>query len=70
MSLKTISKIPELKGKRVIIRVDFNVPLTDPDSNGNREVQDNTRIKESLPTIKFLIENGAKIIILTLQLWG
>jgi len=65
MNLKTLDKIPALKGKRVLLRVDFNVPLTDPDENGDRKVKDNTRIKESLPTIKYLTEKGAKLIILT-----
>jgi len=65
MKLKTIENIPELKGKRVILRVDFNTPLTDPDQNGDRQVADNTRIKEALPTIKYLIKKGAKLIIIT-----
>src|SRR3990167_9182085 len=49
----------ELKGKRVLVRVDFNVPL---DKKTN-EIADDKRIKESLPTIKYLIENGAKVIL-------
>lgn len=65
MKLKTIEDIKDLKGKRVILRVDFNTPLTDPDTNGHREVADNTRIREALPTIKYLAENGAKLIIVT-----
>ena len=65
MKLKTIESIPELKGKRIILRVDFNTPLTDPDTNGDRQVADNTRIKEALPTIKYLTKRGAKIIIIT-----
>lgn len=47
----------EVTGKKVFVRVDFNVPL----ENGN--ITDDTRIKETLPTIKFLIENGAKVIL-------
>ncbi|HPU94639.1 MAG TPA: phosphoglycerate kinase [Candidatus Gracilibacteria bacterium] len=65
MKLKTIEDIKDLKGKKVIVRVDFNTPLTDPDSNGHREVADNTRIREALPTIKYLIEKGARLIIVT-----
>lgn len=65
MKLKTIEDIKDLKGKRVILRVDFNTPLTDPDTNGHREVADNTRIREALPTIKYLTQNGAKLIIVT-----
>jgi phosphoglycerate kinase len=65
MKLKTIEDIKDLKGKRVLLRVDFNCPLTEADTNGDREVSENTRIREALPTIKFLIENGAKTIIVT-----
>lgn len=65
MKLKTIENISELKGKRVILRVDFNTPLTDPDSNGDRQVADNTRIKEALPTIKYLAKRGARVVIIT-----
>jgi 3-phosphoglycerate kinase len=46
-----------VKGKTVFVRNDFNVPL---DKNGN--ITDDTRIKASLKTLEFLIENGAKII--------
>ena len=65
MELQTINDIPEIEGKRILIRVDFNVPLTDSDENGHREVQDNTRIVEALPTIKHLLEKGGRIILLS-----
>jgi 3-phosphoglycerate kinase len=56
--IRTVEELkPELKGRRVLMRVDFNVPIKEG------MVTDNTRIRESLPTIKFLIDNGAKVIL-------
>ncbi len=49
-----------LKGKRVLLRVDFNVPL-----NSNLQITNDKRIRETLPTIKYLIEREAKIIIVS-----
>jgi len=57
MSIRTVDQI-ELKGKRVFIRVDFNVPL-----NERKEVTDDTRIVLSLPTIRFVVEAGGKVIL-------
>jgi phosphoglycerate kinase len=57
MALKTISEL-DIAGRRVFIRVDFNVPL-----NGNGTVSDDTRIRESLPTIKHAIERGARVVL-------
>ena len=50
----------DIKGKKVIARVDFNVPL---DENGN--VTDDKRIRGALPTIKYIIENGGKLILVS-----
>jgi phosphoglycerate kinase len=57
MDKKTIEKV-DLKGKRVFIRADFNVPL---DENGN--ITDDTRIRSTLPTINFALDAGAKVIL-------
>src|SRR5512136_3019554 len=57
MAIRTIDQI-ELKGKRVFIRVDFNVPQ---DEKGN--ITDETRILLSLPTVRFVSEAGGKVIL-------
>ncbi len=62
MRLKTIRDFP-LRGKRVFLRLDFNTPLSAPDADGVRHVEDDTRIRECLPTIKYACEQGAKVII-------
>lgn len=56
MNKQTIKDI-DIKGKRVFIRVDFNVPIK------NGEITDDTRIKGALPTIKYAVEQGAKVIL-------
>ncbi len=55
----TIQDIP-LKGKRVLMRVDFNVPLQE---NGN--ISDDSRIKESLPSIKYILKHGASLVLMS-----
>ena len=56
---KTIRDI-ELKGKRVLIRCDFNVPL---DSNQN--ITDDTRIRAALPTLEYMVTHGAKVVVMS-----
>ena len=56
----TVSDISIL-GKRVFVRVDYNVPMEEKD--GQMVINDSTRIKETLPTLNLLIEKGAKIIL-------
>ena len=57
MSKKTIKDI-DLKGKRVFVRCDFNVPMDE-----NQNITDNRRIVAVLPTIKYLIDQGCKIVL-------
>lgn len=59
MELKTLKDIKDLKGKCVLMRVDFNVPID------KRGVADDMRIKASLPTIKYLLKKKAKVILIT-----
>src|SRR5262250_3022322 len=50
-----------VRGKRVFVRVDYNVPLEEKD--GQMVITDETRIVETLPTLKLLIEQGGKLIL-------
>jgi phosphoglycerate kinase len=52
----------DVTGKRVLVRVDFNVPVDNKD--GKAVITDDTRIKETLPTINYLREKGAKVILM------
>ena len=56
MNKKTIKDV-DVKGKRCLVRVDFNVPMKDG------EITDETRINGAIPTIKYLVEHGAKVIL-------
>ena len=55
---KTVKDI-QWEGKRALVRCDFNVPMD------GKEITDDTRIKAALPTINYLIENGAKVILMS-----
>lgn len=60
--LKTIQDF-DLSGRSVFMRLDFNVPLSSPDAQGERQIEDDSRIQESLPTIRYAIEKGAKVVL-------
>jgi phosphoglycerate kinase len=55
----TVKEMNDLEGKRVIVRVDFNVPLKEG------TIRDDNRIVQALPTIKELIAKGAKLILMS-----
>ena len=68
MTLKKLKEVKNLKGEKVLLRVDYNVPLEKKKlSNGKYKmvVQDDTKIKETIPTINYLLEKGAKVILIS-----
>lgn len=60
MAKKTIEDIKELKGKKVLVRVDFNVPQDE-----KQNITDDTRIRGAIPTIKYLSDKGGRVILVS-----
>ena len=58
MDKKTLRDV-DLKGKRVVMRVDFNVPIKDG------VIKDDTRIKGALPSIKYVLDNGGSLVLMS-----
>ncbi|HEX8833353.1 MAG TPA: phosphoglycerate kinase [Abditibacteriaceae bacterium] len=59
MNKKTIQDI-DVKGKKVLVRVDYNVPLDE----ATKQITDDARIRETLPTLRHLLDNGASVILM------
>lgn len=58
--LPMLEDLPEVDGARVLVRVDFNVPLEE-DADGRRVVADDFRIRTALPTLRWLLDHGAEV---------
>ena len=61
MAKKTLRDI-DLKGKRVLMRVDFNVPMA---KDGSGKITDDTRVQAALPSIKYVLEQGASLVLMS-----
>ena len=53
--LPNLEDLGDISGKRVLVRTDFNVPLDDG------VIRDDLRIREAIPTLKYLVDNGAEV---------
>src|SRR5580698_6797413 len=60
MNMLTVNDL-KVKDQRVLVRVDYNVPMEEKD--GRMIINDSTRIKETLPTLRLFVEKGAKIVL-------
>ncbi|MFX5130563.1 phosphoglycerate kinase, partial [Acinetobacter baumannii] len=58
MTFRTLDQAGDLRGQRVLVRVDFNVPM-----EGGR-ITDDTRLRAALPTIHYLSSHGARVVLL------
>jgi len=61
-AIRHVNDLP-VEGKRVFLRVDFNVPLSKADGHGRRRVTDDSRIRAALRTIRYLVERGARLVV-------
>jgi phosphoglycerate kinase len=61
-AIRHVRDLP-VEGKRVFLRVDFNVPLSKPESGARRKVTDDSRIQAALETIRHLLERGARLVL-------
>src|SRR3989338_8226050 len=61
MNFRSIANAPELRGKKVLVRVDFNVPLV----AGQHDSFSFDKLEKSLATIRFLISRGARVMLMT-----
>src|SRR2546426_10777195 len=60
MAKQTLADLPDMRGKHVLVRVDFNVPV---DASGN--ITNDRRIRAALPTLQHLLDQGAAVIVMS-----